>query len=148
MTITNPLLKATRAALTELTTSEAQAWYRATARATAASAMAITHKSIVVLGHLLRPKQKLLTGGGVSVPTAVADLPSPSVPFGWAAIEANDVAAVPDQEGDNTELLPTDESENEAIIVASVAVENEPSEEVLEVEGEELEADEEREGRS
>jgi hypothetical protein len=57
----------------------------------------------------------------------------------------NDVAAVPGQEGDNTELLPTDESENEVIIVATVDAEDEPSEEVLEVEREEPEADEKRE---
>ena len=60
MTTTNPLLKATRAAFTELTTSEARTWYRAQAEVMAVGAKAIAHLGIATVGHLLRPKQDLL----------------------------------------------------------------------------------------
>ena len=93
MTTTNPLLKATRAAFTELTTPEAQKWYRTTARATAAGAMAITHKSIEIIGNLLRPNVERLIEEEAVVPAVVAE-PSPLVPFGWAAIEADDVVII------------------------------------------------------
>ena len=121
MTTTNPLLKATRAAFTELTTSEAQEWYRAQAQATAAGAKAIAHRGIATVGHLLRPKPELLTVGGVTVPAEATELPSPSVPFGWAAIEANDVAAVPELEEDATELRPWIEgAKADSVVVGEV----------------------------
>lgn len=127
MTTTNPLLKATRAALTELTTSEAQEWYRTTARATAAGAMAIAHRGIATVGHLLKPKPELLTGGEAVVP-AVAAEPSPLIPFGWAAIEADKVVIVPVLRGGQS-IISLEKSEDKAITMMAVGVEDELSEE-------------------
>ena len=98
---------------------------------------------------MLKPKPELLTGGEAEkaiIAAAVVKAETSSIPFGWAAIEANDVAVVLVKDEDNTELLPTDESEDKAITVASVDAEDEPSAEDSEDEGEEPETDEEKEG--
>ncbi len=139
MTTTNPIFKATRAAFAELTTSKAQEWYRAQAQATAAEVKAIAHLGIATVWHLLRPKQDLLSGGKVEkVIVAAADfeVETPSIPFGWAAIEANDVANVSELEENATELrLWAEDLEAVAAVVAEV----EPTD-LISVEGEVSEA--------
>jgi hypothetical protein len=94
----NPIFRATRAAVAELTTPDARRWYRAQSKAMAAMAMVIAHKSTATVEQWLKPKpvpEVVADTGTEKIALAEATAPEQTnAPAVWAALEANDSAAV------------------------------------------------------
>jgi hypothetical protein len=88
-TTDNPLLKATRAAFKELTTPEAQRWYRQQLQTSAA----IAHQGFILVRHVIHSSRKDIAAvSQTSEAIALTEATAPAqaeAPAVWLALEAN-----------------------------------------------------------